>query len=422
MALDIELLKNCVKDYKYNLSKHKKMANYYDGQHDIYSTYDKLDSQSNEIIVDNYVQTLIDQETAMVLGNPLTYTSYKQDKESINTIMYNLAHYSKKFDQRLLTEAEIHSEAYELNYISSDGDFSGIILNPLNAYVLLDDYGQVELFFHFFKKRFETGSFNYIDVYDNENIYHYTKDFTLIGVDRHYFYEVPVSILKIDTTVYQKIKSKQDALNKILSSNFNLIEDFRAAHLVFEGCDINKEQLAEMKTMGIIKTPTKDSKVSWLTKDVNDTHIMNMINQLIEEIFAITSHVSTPKMQSNVSGSALSGRMISLVHRCSLVADSLRDAVHHRVKLLFNYVNIKTGKQYNYKDIQIKITNNIPHDLNSLADTVSKLQSVIPIKKLYEILPFIDNPEYVYQLWQEQNDQMVDLDSIIDDTGDDADV
>lgn len=318
----------------------------------------------------------------------------------------------------------IFGQSYELYYVDKDGLFSSQIYSPLNSYALQDDFGNVQIFLVLFKKKFDNVT-QYLDVYYPGKVEHYTiggtSNLTFLGEDTHIFDEVPVSVCSIAEekefdTLFNDLKGLQDAYETNLSDISNEISDFRNAYLMLKGADISAEDLANMKKLGAMKVPV-GGDVAWLVKNVNDSFIQNTLKTLEDKMYQISNHINAnEKLSSNTSSLALRTRLISLENKCKLNADALADALKNRLKFLFKYLKIKTGQNFDYRDIKIKFTPNIPQDDMMTAQIISQLNGKLSTETAIAQLSFIDNPkEEMAKLKKEQEEAIsINLDALPD--------
>ncbi|TCT16395.1 SPP1 family phage portal protein [Natranaerovirga pectinivora] len=394
-----DLILLCLKEHKKELPRYTKMRDYYDYKHDILYNYPEMSKRNNLKVIKNFIQLFCDQEVIYTVGNDLTYISKKGDKEEINAIDYNLAHWNKKHDQQVLLEAEIYGESYELFYVNNDLEFCSRILNPTNSFCLRNEKGEVELFIHMWSTRFTNEKF--IDVYDNDKITQYkfvdNEDLIFISEKEHMFRTVPVGVCTIKQTIYNKIKILNDSYNQLVSDQINMLSDLRQAYLVFTGVDIGEEQAKEIRELGIIVLP-HDGKAEFLVQNVQDQHVKNMIERILDDIHQMgNSPDLNQELHSNLSGHALRNRLLACELRCNDVADSLINCVTTRVKFLFQFLKLTENKDYSYKDIHIRYTPNIPNDIVGLSDAVSKLKDIFPHETLMELFSFAENPSLLME-------------------------
>ena len=105
-------------------------------------------------LVFNFPRKFVDNETGYLLGKPVNYVSKSDDNEIIDAIDRNTSHWDKEHNINLRKQSEIYGEAYELNYINTDGEFCATILTPIETYVLEDGTAErnVVLALHTFTK------------------------------------------------------------------------------------------------------------------------------------------------------------------------------------------------------------------------------------------------------------------------------
>ena len=71
----------------------------------------------------------------------------------------------------------------------------------------------------------------------------------------------------------------------------------------------------------------------------------------------------------------------------------MEKVIKERLRNLFTFVAKKEGKVFDYRDVAVKFTRNLPTDLVGLADVIVKLKEVCSQETLLAILPFIENPK-----------------------------
>ena len=439
MLQGLELLKKCKQDFDMHKSIYFNMQRYYDGHTDAIEKYKMITKRANTKVNCNYIQKFINEEASYCCGNKVTYSSHSDNSAAVEDIRLNFRHWREKHNKELCKQSLIFNEAYELYYIDSNGLFSSLICTPLDSYVLQDDYGNVILFIRFSTKKFDTTKTLYADVYTTTNISHYTvigdvftpiensslysygdrvqgnnndvvlfDNVTGIGpinnnVDVNIFNQVPVSIVNIgtvDESLYSMLKGLQDGYETNLSDMVNEISDFRNAYLVFKNCQLDDEtkdangktQLDKMKELGVMNLPGQNTDAKWLIKEINDSFVQNTLNTLEDRMYQLSSHINNnEKLVSNTSSLALRNRLIGLEEKCTNNIQALTDCIKERLKFLFEYLNIKQNKDYDWKDIDIKVTPNIPTDDLMMAQIISQLNGKLSLKTGLAQLSFVDN-------------------------------
>jgi SPP1 family phage portal protein len=411
--LDInEIIIDMINDYHGHSDIFDKMQRYYDGKHDILSTYVHEPSRANNIEVVNYIHKFIEEEISYCFGNGLTYISKSSNEQEINDINYQLSHWNKNHNQELMRQLEIYGLAFELYYINERGEFSSRILNPSNAIVYCDSDNVPQIFIHFYRQKYDSSE--YYDIYFPDRIEIY-QDGNLIDTKENIFSGVPVSVcfLGKEKTIYSKIKSLNDSLNQIMSDMVNVISDYRLAYLVVTGADVDESTAELLKTKGILNLKGK-GEVSWLMKEMNSDYVQNMITEIKKDIYEACDHIdSNEKLQSNTSGIALRTRLVFLEQRCKTVFDAICNTITDRMRFLFQYLNLK-NLPYDYKDIKVTFNPCIPQDIQTIAQTINQLGDKISTQTALAQIPWVENPaEEMEKIRKEQEDQQsIDLDKV----------
>lgn len=398
MALDMNLVRECYGDFSAKQALYDKMYNYYKGNTDAVANYKMVTERSNNKTPCNFVKKFIKEEVSYSVGNDITYISKSGDENVINDISYYLGHWSEKHDSELAKRMLTYGFAFELYYIDKENQFCSRIISPRKGYAYTDDFGNVLFFMHIFTKKFDLDT--YIDVYDSDFIYHFDGNFNELDKPMaNILGSVPVGVVKIseeleDDTIYKDIKGLQDAYETNLSDISNEISDFRNAYLAISGFKINEDDIPAMKEKGIIQIPNKDGKAVWLIKNINDQFIQNTLLTQEDKMYQLTSHINhNEKMQSNLSGMALRSRLISLEEKCKLNQKSIADCVKVRLKMLFIFLKWLKNIDYDYRDIKLKFTPNIPQDDLNSAQIVSQLGDKLSLETGLSLFSFVDNPK-----------------------------
>jgi SPP1 family phage portal protein len=386
------------------------MYKYYKGDTEAMRNYKMVTERSNNKVACNFIKKFVKEEVSYSVGNDVTYISRSGNENIIKDTSYYMGHWSAKHDSDLLKKMLTFGFDFELYYVDKQNQFCSRIITPNKGYAYTDDLGNILFFMHIFTKKFDNRT--YIDVYDDNLIYHYNENFEqIVAPSPHIFGIVPVVIAQVSEeleydTIYKDIKGLQDAYETNLSDISNEISDFRSAYLFVSGFKINDEDISKMKENGIIQVGTVDGKAVWLIKNINDQFIQNTLSTLEDKMYQLTSHINhNEKMQSNLSGVALRSRLISLEEKCKLNQKSVTDCIMIRIKMLFIFLKWLKKLDYDYRDIKLKFTPNIPQDDLVMAQIISQLGDKLSTKTGLAQLSFVENPtEEIKKIESENKD------------------
>lgn len=430
-----ELLNNIKNDFEGRKIIYDKIYDYcVTGKSEAYIDYKNNPKRSNLKVRTNFIKKFIKEEVSYLLSNKPTYISKSDNSKEIEFVNFKLSHWNKNHDKMLLRDMLSYGSVFELYYTSKIGSevlFNSKIVSPRDGYLLTDDFGNATIFLRFFKKKFDTRQ--YIDIYTPNYIYHVDDSFSEVSKPtENVFGEVPVKVghvsaYKEHDTLFNELKDLQDAYETNLSDIVNEISDYRLAYLIMLGCNVDyvtkdeygKTQLDYMKEKGIINATEKDVIIKFLTKDINDTFVQNTLDVLKKNIYEISNHIDTnEKLQSNTSGSALRNRLIGLEQRVRDSEGSMKNIIQGRMYFLFKLFNKLESINYDYRDISVKFTLNIPQDDLLMAQTLSQfgIGENISLKTALAQLSFINNPDQEIKLIEDyKNKHEVNLDEELGD-------
>jgi len=410
---------------KFNANKyiHEKMYRYYKGDTDAMRKYKFETDRSNLKTNTNYMKKFIKEEVSYTVGNDITYESRKGDKDIINDIEYYTAHWDELHDSDLMKYLLLYTKVYEVYYLDGNGDFCSKIVHPTDGYAYTDANDKILFFIRAFKNDFDATN-QYIDVYTDDYIYHLDSKFNEIAVPTwNIFGEVTVSAGKLTLeeyfdSLYNDIKGLQDANETNFSDIGNEICDFRSAYLVFTGCEMPKDDIPEMKRLGILNAKDKESSIKWLTKEINDTFIQNTLDRYVDTMYQIACHINHNEgMVSNLSGIALRSRLIALENKCELEEKAHKNIVKNRNRFLCMYLNLKKNKNYDYKDINALYTPNIPMDDLGTAQMLAQVpEGIISKDTARGLFSFINNKVAEAEKIKKEQDEAspdINLDTVI---------
>ena len=419
------LVKKAYGSYWVFRNLYEKMYRYYKGDTDAIRKYLFVEDRANLKINANYIKKFIKEEVAYTLGNDITYESRSDNSNEIKDIEYYTAHWNELHDTDLMKYLLIFTKVYELYYVDENGDFCSKIIKPTNGYAYYDKAsGKVLFFIHAFRNDFET-TVTYIDVYTADKIYHFDGKFNEIAnATDNIFKEVPVTIGKLtdegyNDSLYKDIKGLQDAFETNLSDISNEISDFRNAYLLFKNCSIDKNDIPDMKKLGVIQLPGERSDANWLIKNLNDTFIKNTLDRYQDTMYQLACHINhNENLVSNVSGVTLDSKLIVLKNKCTLEIKAHKNIVKNRIRFLFIYLNLKRTKAYDYKDVKALYTPNIPADDLRTAQMLSQMPEGIVSKDTSRgLFSFINNKAVEKDKVKQENEETMsnfNLDNIPD--------
>ena len=96
---------------------------------------------------------------------------------------------------------------------------------------------------------------------------------------------------------------------------------------------------------------------------------------------------------SNTSSLALRNKLLNLENRVAMREAFMEKVIKQRLKNLFVYLLKKEGQFYDYRDVAVKFTRNLPTDMVGLADVIVKIKDICSQETLLSLLPFVESPK-----------------------------
>ncbi|WP_338627514.1 phage portal protein [Clostridium baratii] len=441
ITIDIEKVKKLREKFDKNLSTYQKMDNYYNGKTDIFSTYKTSKIGLNRKVNVNFIKKMVDEEVSFAIGNPISYVPSLTIEEIIegknvqdSVIESNLINLVMKenvnADSVLATNMLKFGEAYE-HYYWKDGKFKIKEYDPTSIIAERDEENEVISALRVFK----INDTEYMDYFTDTDVTRLDSEYNTVEATPHFFGFCPISygtqIGGSNNTIFNDIKSLQDAIEGIMSDLSNEIGDSRLSYLILKNMTIpdelkekftNKETgavdldgimqflLQGLRDNAILNINSEDGNknvgIEYLIKNVNaDMHI-NALNTLIDLIYQISQHINFNQQQSsNTSGVALQTRIIALRNKVKMQQNCLTKVIKKRIKAIITMM----VKNYNNKDLDadkvgIVYNINVPSDNAAIADIMTKLctPGYLSAEEGLAQLSFITNPKSSYEKAQEE--------------------
>lgn len=374
-------------------------------------------TRPNNRIVKNYCSTIVDNFQGYLTGTPITYAA--KGNTNIEALQKTLsANDVVNEDSEFLRSALIYGIAYEMIYINESNDIKFKTISPESCIpVYSDDLDNKLLYMITFSPLAnwdETAPTAFrVSIYDSSRIYTYkaTNDFNtfvLLDEQQHFFGEVPFSIFNLnadDKPIFERIITLQDAYNSLLSDEVNDFEAFVDAYMVLKDVSADADDLAAMKESRTILIDG-ESDVSYLTKNISDTQIENMLDNLNKSIHTISNSpdFSSEEFNSGVSsGIALQFKLVGFNNVASNIQSRMEKAIGKRIDLINSILRLVDTDDF---DIDISFTHNLPSSITDTVAAVNALRGLVSDETLLAQIPFIDDVDAELEKLQKQEESL----------------
>lgn len=416
-----EIIADLIEEHQTRLlPRYNNLQEIYEGKHDITKREATGGKPNNKLVVDfqGYITRIM---SGYFMGKPVLYNSINSDTDEDEELLEKIQdlfriNNEQKQNNEIARDLSIKGEAFEVLYINDDKEI-GFVQIPAEEMILKYENS--------FKKRLDLALRYYtiedvtngkdikkVEVYTKDKIQFFTEvsknKFTLDNEIEHHFKEVPVIHYlnnKEKSGDWENVISLINELELRLSDNANELQAFRESYLILKGLGIDGDQLKEFREAGAMSFD-EDGDASFLTKNINDQFAENHINRLVDLIhkMAMIPDMSDDKFGGNLSGISIKFKLYSIETITSIKESYFKEALIRRLKLITNYINYIELKDYNYNDLEIIFTRNIPANITEIVENSIKLAGIISKETVISQLPFITNVnEEIARIEEEKN-------------------
>lgn len=407
---------------RHSTARLTKLANYYEGQHDILDRQLTDPTKPNNKLVVNKAGYITDTLTGYFMGKPISYNS--EDSQFLDELT-EIFRYTDEADNNseIAKTCSIKGYAYELLYVDEDANVRFVEVEPEQMiYVESNDATPVPILaariYDVLDILADTTT-RYVEAYTTTEIHTFRQqDGALMQEGEpvpHVFGDVPVVRYQNNKEMrgdFEGVLTLIDAYNLAQSETMNDFEYFSDAYLLLIGMTASSEDVAEMKRNRVM-TLDENGQAQWLIKDINDIAVENYKNRLQADLHGIskTPDLSDENFSGNLTGVAISYKIWGMEQLTSIKERKFKKGLQRRIELICNFLATK-GKNYDWRDIEIVFSRNMPQNVKEIVDIVVALKNTVSDESLLSLLPFIESPQLELDRIAEQNEGRINLDDV----------
>lgn len=417
VPITTEYLSKVLMDFQTRLlPKFNKNLNYYNGKQAIMSKQPTdIGKPCNKIVV-NYCDNIVKNYLGYLTGIPISYEN-DDFAEVIDILKYNDV---TAEDNELLKDALIFGRAFEINYIDEDAKQRFKVLDPRECIPIYDNTLNSDLVYvvRFYREDLiDEQVENYIvELYTPTEIIKYKSgpgftSFNEVGRVQHFYGQCPITIFSLnneEVSIFDKIITLQDAYNELLSGEVDDFDSFADAYLVLKGAIADNDDLENMKKNRVLMLDP-DSDANYLTKNISDTQIANMLENINQQIHKIAASPDfTDEKFMAQSGIAMRYKLVGFENNASSIETQMRKALTKRIELISAILNL-TANESVWREVKITFTRNLPTDISDTVQIVNSLRGLVSDETLLGLLPFIDDVAAEIKRIQKQREENMEL-------------
>ena len=140
----------------------------------------------------------------------------------------------------------------------------------------------------------------------------------------------------------------------------------------------------------VFYTPDKDGDIDWIIKDINDTASENHKKTCLDMALMISGvpNVTDLGFTNADNAAALEKKFFPLEQVLQQAHHLFRKEYLRMWEMITARINLKKGKEYDFRDIDVILIRNLPTDTESLTTAWLKLRGLVSDKSIISHLPF----------------------------------
>jgi len=411
-----------VKEIKEHIEKHNterflKLMDYYKSDHHGIMHRPIIDhNKPDNRVVNNFPGYIVDVNLGYFLGKPVTYNSLN---EEFIKVLDDIFKYNDEQDENieLAKAAGMKGTAFELLYFDDDAQLRFGVIDPENMIMVYDNSIIPEPLYAIRYWYENEGKSLKAELYTADKIVFYESSSggTLIEIEEmdHPFQDVPViEFLNNDEGLgdFERVLTLIDAYDFSQSDTANDFEYFADAYLKIKNMGATDQETIDSMKRNRAILLHGDGDADWLIKNQDYSGTEAYKNRLVDDIhkFSKTANLTDEKFAGNLSGVALQYKLWGMEQNTAQKERKFKRGIQRRIELICNYLST-IGTQYDWRDINIQFTRNIPENIGEIVGITRDLRGLVSDTTLLSILPFIDDPEYERLKLKEEQDEVIDL-------------
>ncbi len=207
----------------------------------------------------------------------------------------------------------------------------------------------------------------------------------------------------------EKVLTLIDGYDRTLSDMNSEIEQFRLAYMAFHGMVPDETTLKKALQTGAFGFPEKESRMEFVTKNINAVAVENHLQMLEKNIIYFAQSVRfTDEAFGGASGVAMKFKIFNLEAKCMVCERKFTKALRRMFKVLSGYFSRKTAAEpYDPMEWEITFVRNFPLNLLEEAQTLATLKGLVSDETALSLMSFIKDPkEEMEKMKAEQEDYM----------------
>ena len=388
---------NYIQAHQPEEAREQTLQNYYKGNTKIKQRQYSDASKPCNRVANPFATHLSDTAVGYFVGKPVSYTGNNDAlMEQINQIVrYND---DAAENSTLAKYASICGVAYELLYIDNDGLIRYKALEPSHCFPIFcsDLEGEMLYFVRYWTDTDIITNIDttYVQVYSQSDVATYRQDeAALTEIERvpHNFGLVPVAIFNNNNDNigdFELVMPLIDAYDAVQSDSVDAADYFADCYLLLSGMQgTDSDDIQNMRSNRVLLVDS-EGDAKFLTKEVNDAEQENLKTRLVNDIYQLSGIPNlTADGFATTSGIALRYKLMGLECKTATKETHFRYGLQRRFELICAILSLM-GQDYDYRDISITFTRNLPVDSSEVVNILNSAGHLLSKETQLALLPY----------------------------------
>lgn len=180
-----------------------------------------------------------------------------------------------------------------------------------------------------------------------------------------------------------------EAIIQAIDKNGQPMKDKDGQPIMIANPARQKEDEARLNAK-VFYTPDKDGDIDWVIKDINDTASENHKKTCLDMALMISGvpNVTDQGFTNADNSSALEKKFFPLEQVLQQADHLFKKELLRLWEMITDRINKKKNKKYDFRDIEIILTRNLPQDTESIVNAWLKLRGLLSDKTVIDHLPY----------------------------------
>ena len=182
---------------------------------------------------------------------------------------------------------------------------------------------------------------------------------------------------------------KNDNLISIKDENGETKKDDNGNPIMVEN-PLRKQEDDAILRAKVFYTPDKDGDIDWLIKNINDTASENHKKTCLDTALMISGvpNVTDQGFTNADNSSALEKKFFPLDQVLQQADKLFKKELLRMWEMITSRINLKKSTMYDFRDIEVILTRNLPSNNQEIVDNWLKLRGLVSDKTVIDHLPF----------------------------------